>query len=148
VKRLIILLLFLMVANVNAAPLITKSEVDYIFNIDRPQYELYIRGIVPAPEWKIQFNPMHTGTKLFTFNPELGIAMLLRPIFENPEEPPKKIIIGSYFHDNRIPADFHNIMEDIYSQVIKEIGGDYQLKRNRVRSVPLIGIEIHITQAE
>ena len=143
-KRLIMLVLLLVTNTANAASIISKAEVDYIFGIDQSQYELYIRGIVPPGYWKLQFNRLNTGSKLFAFNPDLGFAMLLSPVFENEKQPPKKIIVGSYFHDNRIPQNMDSIMGGIHQKILEELGNDYSLTVRKIRAVPLVGIEIDI----
>ena len=82
--------------------------------------------------------------KLFAFNPDLGFAMLLKPVFENEQKPPKKLIVGSYFHDNRIPQNIDSIMSNIHQRISDELGNDYSLTVRKIRAVPLIGIEIDI----
>lgn len=143
-KKLMIVVLLIMSSSANAQQIITKQEVDYIFSIDKYQYELYIRGIVPPDDWKVQINRMTTGSSMMSINPDSGFAMLLKPVFYDTENPPTKLIVGSFFHDRRVPLHMDNIMDDIHQTIANELGNDYSVKVQRTSSVPLIGMELHI----
>ncbi|MCU7837358.1 MAG: hypothetical protein KZQ83_19230 [gamma proteobacterium symbiont of Taylorina sp.] len=145
-KKLIMLLLMIIPCLVSAEQLISKAEADYIFSMNREDWEIHVREIRAPDGWNQSFNPIKSGTAIMSFNSNTGYGRSIKPFFNEVTQKPDMLIIGSYYSPDTLPENIEKLRNDASRQAIIELGEDYSTDVIISNTPPLKGVELHMTK--
>ena len=77
--------------------LVSKQDADRIFGLNRTQWEAEARRMVDSQTWKVWPGSGEQGTGVMATDPKTGVGLAVRPSFRNPQEPPERLVVGSYY---------------------------------------------------
>src|SRR5262249_1176935 len=95
-----------------AQDIISKTDVDKIFAFTRAEWERYARQATALEGWTLRLQPFDTGTMIARFNQSTGIGKSVQALFTNDQEPPIRILAGSYY-----PVGSRRITWEVVKQI-------------------------------
>jgi hypothetical protein len=131
-------------------PFISKPDADMIFAFTRAEWERYARQVTAPEGWTLRLQPFDTGTMIARFNQSTGIGKSVQALFANDQEPPIRILVGSYY-----PVGFMRITTEVLKQTEQaarlELGPAYSVWANdaapAMPGADLEAIEVIVTPA-
>lgn len=141
--RIILLVIFLLSTFPSySGEIISKDQTDYIFTLNRNQWETYVTKIVLPSGWKKTIIPIATGTSATALDPD-GYGLSIQPIYTDSSNPPMKLIVGSYYPPGVLPKVNDKYLNKFKSAIKEDLGGNYIVSVREYKQ-SLIGFEITV----
>jgi hypothetical protein len=139
------------VASANQESIVNKQDTDRIFSFNRAQWESYARELTYPPGWKLQLNPVDTGTGLMALDLERGMGLSVQPLFMDEESPPLMLNVGSYYPAGTFPTFSDDLRRRMEASASADLGIAYSVSISFDRMSPFGTafdvVEIMIQQA-
>ncbi|MBI2361481.1 MAG: hypothetical protein HYV04_21660 [Deltaproteobacteria bacterium] len=124
---------------------VSRQDADRIFGMTRHGWERVAEGS-SYRGWKISLNPHNTGTEVMASDPTTGVALSVRPYYEDDQGLPQTLVIGSYYPVGFAAEATEQLQRDIQSAARKALGPAYSVSLVYTRSNRLDVIELFITR--
>ena len=149
---LFFILCFLLLAPISSLgqeKIISKSDADYIFTLNKPQWEEYIKKANHPEGWEVRiYSPtLDTGSVMGAFDPKTGMGLSVQPLFESNYSPPIMIIVESWYPKGM--ATFTDEMKHVIeNEARKDLGTGYRIKLRQRKEAKWDVIQLQITKSE
>lgn len=131
-----------------AETIISKADVERIFNMRKAEWDAYAPRIA-APNWKIRLQQASTGNGVMAFDPSTGVGLSVQPLYLDDESPPTMLVVGSFYPLGKLPPHLAVAQHDIERNAQRDLGRGYSISARYVRPSPsLEGIELTVTRLE
>ena len=125
--------------------LITKSDVDRVFSLNKAQWA-ETAALMIAPGWTLHITDHHTGAHIIGFSPDKGVGLSIQPFFRDEKRPPDMVVVGNYFPLGLLPPMTEQLKREMEALVQKEISSAYSLNLKHEIQDKMEMIEIVITE--
>lgn len=123
---------------------VSKADTDYIFSMARSQWESYVKGLAPPEGWTFRFDPSDEGTGLFAQDKVAGIALTIKPYYDNSIDPPEVLFITRHYAMGKGPKFSADFKRDLEEKTKKDLGPGYSVSAAYTKAPPFEEIELVI----
>ena len=124
--------------------IVGKADVDSIFSMARSQWESYVKTLVRPEGWKFRFDPSDEGTSLFAHDTVAGIALTIKPYYDNAIDPPEVLFITRHYALGKGPKFSADFKRDLEEKTKKDLGPGYSVSVAYTKAPPFEEIELII----
>jgi hypothetical protein len=107
--------------------IINKADTDFIFTINKQQWEEYAKRMVVPEGWDIRLSPHDPGTAVGGYNERTGVGMSVQPFYQNDTSPPDILIVGNYFPIGTLPRFTDELKQSMEAAAKKDLGVEYDV---------------------
>lgn len=108
--------------------IVNKQDADRIFGLNRSHWETEARQMVDPGGGKVQLSPIKTGTCAMIFDSQAGWGLAVQPFFRDKQNPPDKVVVGSYYPAGTFPADFtERLKRNVEAAARSDLGPTYSV---------------------
>ena len=125
---------------------VSKADADYIFSMTRSRWESYVKGLVRPEGWKFRFDPSDEGTSLFAHDTVAGIALTIKPYYDNAMDPPEVLFITRHYALGKGPKFSADFKRDLEEKTKKDLGPRYSVSAAYTKAPPFEEIELIINR--
>lgn len=143
---LILILLSAAPLSVCAESILSRAEADHIFTLDRAGWEVYAERIGVPAGWRVDLKPLDTGTKLVAADRMKGIVLSMQPFYDNDQDPPGMLIVGSNYPRGTYPELSDERKQDLETEVSMELGSAYSVLISFKETTLIEGFAIIVTK--
>ncbi len=123
---------------------VSKADADRIFSMARSEWEVYAKGLFHPEGWKVRFDPSDEGTSVFAHDPTTGVALTIRPYYDNFIDPPEVLFIVRHYPLGKGPKFTAEFKQDLEYKAKKDLGPEYSVSVAYTKSPPFEEIELII----
>jgi hypothetical protein len=105
--------------------IISKSDADYIFSLDRAGWEAYAERMVHPGGWTLARSPSDTGTRVIAVAPDNSMGLSTQPFYDDPTKPPSVVLIGSYYPAGKLGGLAPKRQARLQADAQADLGSDY-----------------------
>ena len=127
-------------------PILNKQDAEYIFGLNRGEWEAYAKRMIHPNGWKTQLAPHDTGTQVASFDSNTGMGLSIQPLYDNNNSPPTILIVGSYYPLGSLPTFTEDFKIDLEKQAEQDLGLAYSVRALQSNISTLDGIELWVTK--
>jgi hypothetical protein len=127
--------------------IVSKTDVDYIFSMARSQWESYVKGLARPEGWTFRFDPSDEGTSLFAQDRVAGIALTIKPYYDNAIDPPEVLFILRHYALGKGPKFSADFKRDLEEKTKKDLGPGYSVSAAYTKAPPFEEVELIIKRA-
>ena len=124
--------------------IVGKADVDSIFSMARSQWESYVKALVRPEGWKFRLDPSDEGTSLFAHDTVAGIALTIKPYYDNAIDPPEVLFITRHYALGKGPKFSADFKRDLEEKTKKDLGPGYSVSVAYTKAPPFEEIELII----
>jgi len=128
--------------------IISKSDADYIFSLDRAGWESYAERMVHPGGWKMQLARHETGTVVAAFDPATGMGLSTQPLYSDATKPPQMLVVGSYYPVGTLKTFTVKRKAELENAAQADVGSDYTATVRHLSQPPVDGIELQVMRSE
>jgi len=126
--------------------IINKQDADYIFSLNRGEWEAYAKRMVHPDGWKVRLSPHDTGTGVMSFDANTGLGLSVQPLYSDDKGPPTMLIVGSYYPLGFLP-DFTDAFKiSLEKDASDDLGPAYSVTASYTKIPTSEGIELMVTK--
>ena len=126
---------------------VSKADADYIFSMTRSQWESCAKALVRPEGWKFRFDPSDEGTSVFAHDTVAGIALSIKPYYDNTIDPPEVLFIGRHYPLGKGPKFSADFKHDLEEKTKRDLGPGYSVSVAYTKAPPFEEIELIIKRA-
>ena len=126
--------------------IINKQDTDYIFSLNRGEWEAYTKKMEQAEGRKVRLSPHDTGTGVMSFDPSTGMGLSVQPLYSDNKRSPTMLIVGSYYPMGTLPNFTDEFKKSLENAASNEIGPTYSVTASYTKMPPFEGIELIVTK--
>ena|ERR1700731_3299514 len=126
---------------------ITKSDVDYIFSLDRAGWESYVERMVHPDGWQVERSHHETGTVVGAFDRTTSMGLSTQPLYSDATSPPKMLVVTSYYPLGKLGAFMPTRKAELEKAAQDDLGSDYTVTVRNFSQPPLEGIELQVMRS-
>jgi hypothetical protein len=126
--------------------IITKQDADYIFSLNRGEWEAYAKRMVHPDGWKVRLSPQDTGTGVMSFDPNRGFGLSVQPLYSDNKGPPTMVIVGSYYPLGFLPDFTDHFKKSLEKDASDDLGPAYSVMASYTKMPPFEVIELIVTR--
>jgi hypothetical protein len=123
---------------------VSKVDADRIFSMARSEWEAYAKGLFHPEGWKVRFEPSDEGTSVFAHDPTTGVALTIRPYYDNAIDPPEVLFVVRRYPLGKGPKFTAEFKRDSEDKAKKDLGPAYSVSVAYTKSPPYEEIELII----
>ena len=75
--------------------------------------------------WKVRLNPLETGTGIMAFDPKNGMGLGVQPLFNDRQNLPDMLIVGSYYPAGTFRKFSDQLKRDMEDAARSDLGPTY-----------------------
>jgi hypothetical protein len=123
---------------------VSKTDADRIFSMARSEWEAYAKGLFHPEGWKVRLDPSDEGTSVFAHDPATGVALTIRPYYDNFIDPPEVLFIVRHYPLGKGPKFTAEFKRDLEYKAKNDLGLEYSVSVAYTKSPPFEEIELII----
>lgn len=108
--------------------IISKSDADYIFSLDRAGWESYAERMTHPGGWEIRLTRHDTGTAATTIDPSTAVAVSTQPLYGDNAKPPMMVIVRTLYPKGRLRPFTPKLKAKIERDAQNDLGTGYIVK--------------------
>ncbi len=126
--------------------IINKQDTEYIFGLNRGDWEVYAQRIIHPNGWKTQLGSHNTGTQVMSYDSNTGMGLSVQPIYDNNDSPPSILIVGSYYTLGFLPTFTEEFKKNIEEAAAQDLGPAYSVSASYTKIPPLEGLLLTVAK--
>ena len=137
--------------NSSASPserIVNKQDTDYIFGLNKADWESYALRMVHPDGWKVRLMPHDTGTSVMAFDLNTGMGLSIQPLYDSDDKPPMFLIIGSYYPLGFLPPFTDDFKRGVEKEAAADLGTAYTVSATYNKIAQFEAIELTITKKQ
>jgi hypothetical protein len=123
---------------------VSKADADRIFSMARSEWEAYAKGLVHPEGWEVRLDLSDEGASVFAYDPLAGIALTIRPYYDNAIDPPEVLFVVRRYPLGKGPKFTAEFKRDSEDKAKKDLGPAYSVSVAYTKSPPYEEIELII----
>ena len=127
--------------------IVSKANADHIFSMTRSRWESYVKALARPEGWTFRFDPSDEGTSLFAHDTVAGIALTIKPYYDNAIDPPEVLFITRHYAVGKGPKFSADVRRDLEEKTKKDLGPGYSVSAAYTKAPPFEEIELIIRKA-
>ncbi len=128
--------------------IISKTDADHIFSLDRAAWESYAKRMVHPGGWEIQLARHDTGTGVMAFDAATGMGLSTQPLYSDAIKPPMMLIVGSYYPVGILQTLTSKRKAELEKDAQADLGKDYTVTVRYFSEPPVDGIELQVRRSQ
>jgi hypothetical protein len=126
---------------------VSKADADLIFSMTRSQWESYTKGLALPEGWKIRLDPSAEGTSVFAHDTIAGMALSIKPYYDNAIDPPEVLFIGRHYPLGKGPRFTADFKQNLEEKTKRDLGPGYSVSVAYTKSSSFEEVELIIKRA-
>lgn len=107
--------------------ILSNIDIYKIWNLNLNEWTDYAQAMIHPEGWKTQLFPQNTGTTVMFFDSNSSMGLSVRPFYRDSNNPPVKLIVGSYYPIGTLPKFTEKFKKNLESDEAAELGPDYSV---------------------
>jgi hypothetical protein len=126
---------------------VSKTDSDLIFSMARSDWEAYAKRLVTPEGWKVRLDPVDSGTSVFAEDLITGVALTIRPYYDNFIDPPEVLFVIRHYPLGKGPKFTADFKRDLEYKSEKDLGSQYSVSVAYTKAPSFEEIELIIKRA-
>jgi len=107
--------------------IVNRRDADRIFGLNRSQWEAEARRMADSQGWKVKVSALDSGTGLMALDPQSGVGLGVQPSFLDPQGPPEKLVVGSYYPPGTFRQFSEQTRRELEAAASSDLGPAYSV---------------------
>ena len=124
--------------------IVNKQDADYIFGLNKADWESYAQRIFYPDGWKVRLTPHDTGISVMAFDPNTGIGLSIQPFYDSDDKPPTVLIVASHYPLGVLPVFTDDFKRGLEKEAAADLGPGYTVSATytKIEQFETIGLTI------